>query len=700
MNSNWLSPKFLEGQRYVGSNFDIDSPRLSADEAMDFYSVHMDRALHGYTYNGHRMTGDQYWYLNFWPIRLNLPNPKGGKPISKMGYPLWCQADDYLFKQLEEADQAGKIAMLFTGRGFGKTYDVSSIFGRGYVTNPLYRGVLSAAVAKHVDNTWLYFKESLNTMEKWHPALRQRRKFNSNDLLQAGWTDYDDNGPIETERALIEKILYDKEAGKTRGRRLDGQLFEEGGDWNCPASLKECIMASLGSWRVGSIVKVRAFIIGTGGSVKSADAKELFLDPDTYSIYAVKHHDGRKTAIFYSTIDKCGGFYEKAGPVLDAETRAIIGHVSQDGIPDREGAEKWLKAERARLANDAVAQKQFIQEYPLTWVECFERSGAAWFNRTLLAAQHTALTVTRTIAPAERGIVRRNPATDQIEFISDPDGPVYLGERPPVDELGRPLAMNNAYIAGLDSIDQSKIDSASPNGSKLAMLIKKRQGPITQTGNLYVCGLIIRPDGPVEIAYALVLLLLEWYDCKVNLEYTKISIVPFMRSKGAFGRLIKRPKIFLSDKENEKYDNQLIGSPMDPWTKSYGINKLKSYFEQHSDKIRFIELLEQALDYEPERQTEFDWIVAMMMAEIADEEMADLLPEIVKPAEVWKKWGYYTNEYGQQVMGILPGQDAEAEMNGNLNVRKHELQKGKIYFIEKDGTPVMAQPMHQLVRDW
>lgn len=689
--SNWLSPKFLEGQRHIGSLHYPDSARLTADEAVDFYNIHLDRALNGYTYNGHRMTGDQYWYLNFWPIRLNLPNPKGGKPLSRMGYPLWCQADDYLFKQLEEADQAGKIAMLFTGRGFGKTYDVSSIFGRGYVTNPLYRGILSAAVAKHVDNTWLYFKESLNTLEKWHPALRQRRKYNSNDLLQAGWTDYDENGPMETERALIEKILYDKEPGKTRGRRLDGQLFEEGGDWNCPASLKECIMASLGSWKIGSIVKVRAFIIGTGGSVKSADAKELFLDPDTYSIYAVKHHDGRKTAIFYSTVDKCGGFYEKAGPVLDQETRAIIGNVTQDGIPDREGAEKWLMSERKKLEKDPRAQKQFIQEYPLNWIECFERSGAAWFNRTLLSAQHTALTVTKQVEQAVRGVMRRSPETGKPEFIEDHDGPCWISERPIP-------GLRNGYVSGLDSIDQGKLESASPRGSKLCLLVKKRQGPIQQTGNKYVAGVFTRPDGLVDDAYNQVLLMTEWYnDCTINLEYTKISIVPYFRKHGAYHRFMKRPKVFATDKQNENFGNLQIGSPMTPWTQSYGIARIKTYVEHHSDLLTNVEQIEQLLDYDPERQTEFDYVVAMIMTEIGDEELADYAPEQEKLPEPWKKMGFYEDNFGNMQWGIMPDQAGLDEISSLNKMRQHELRRNKIYFYEADGTPVMTQQLHLLI---
>ena len=675
-----ISPKFFEGRKPPEEA--LEAPAMS-----DFYATHIDRALNGYSYNGQSMTGDHYWYLNFWPIRLNLPDPKGGPlPIESLDYPLWSQSDDYVFKQFEEARQAGLMSMLFTGRGFGKTYGVSSINGKGYVLNDLWKGVFSAAVDKHVNNTWDYFQESLTEMEERHPFLRRNRLLNSMTMIKAGTITYPNGMQKIKQAGQVEKILYDKEPGKTRGRRLNFQLFEEAGDWSCPATLKECLLASLGSWRVGKIVKVRAFIIGTGGSVKSPQAEELFYNPDTYSIYSVTNYENRKTGIFMPAMAKLGGFYEKTG------------------VPEWEAAEQWLDEERAKLAGDPQAQKRFIQEFPKTPREAFEQSGAAWFNRTLLAQQQTDLIITKITPCSQRGHLMRydESGSKGIRFIPDDEGPFYIAEEPPRDpETGRAVSMRNAYIAGLDSIDQSKIDSASPEGSKLACIVKKRQGPITQSGNMYVAAYVDRPDGPVEIAYDNVLKLLEWYDCQVNLEYSKISIVPFFRAKGAYDRFIKRPKNFLSDREKENFSTLLIGTPMNDWTKNYGIQKVRSYVEQCAYLIRFPDLIEQLLNYQPERQTEFDWVVAMMLCEIADEDMADLLPEIVVAAKPWRKFGYYTDpRTGNKKRGILPDQEEKQEMGKIKQAAQQRLQKGRVYFLEADGTPVAANPVYNNMRDW
>lgn len=676
-----IDRKFFAGRKPPEEG--LESPAMQ-----EFYAEHIDRALNGYSHGGHQMTGDHYWYLNFWPIRLNLPDPNGGPlPIESLDYPLWSQADDYVFKQIEEARLEGLMTMLFTGRGFGKTYGISSINGKGYVLNELWKGVFSAAVDKHVNNTWDYFQESLTEMEERHPFLRRNRLLNSQSMIKAGTITYPGGMQKIKQAGQVEKILYDKEPGKTRGRRLNFQLFEEAGDWTCPASLKECILASLGSWRVGKILKVRAFIIGTGGSVKSKQAEELFYNPDAFSIYPVRTWENRKTGIFMPAMEKLGGFYEKTG-----------------GIPQREEAEKWLDEEREKLAGDPQAQKRFIQEFPKTPREAFEQSGAAWFNRTILASQLTELLVKNPQAQAKRGHLVRyeEGSTKRIRFVEDPEGPFWIGEQPPCDpETGKPVSMRNAYIAGLDSIDQSKLDSASPDGSKLACLVKKRQGSVTQTGNCYVAAYVARPDGPVEIAYDNVLKLLEWYDCDVNLEYSKISIVPFFRSKGAYHRFIKRPKNFLSDKEKEKFNTELIGTPMNDWVKNYGINKIRSYVEQCGNLITMVPLLEQLIEYQPEFQTEFDWVVAMMLAEIADEDMADLLPEVVAPPKPWRKFGYYTDPAtGRKKRGVIPNREAKEEMTKIKLQAKERLQKGRVYFLDADGTPIATNPVYANIRDW
>jgi hypothetical protein len=695
--------KFLEGRQpptpkfYMGR--DVPDELLESPAMIDFYLEHLDKAINGFSYRGTQMTGDHYWYLNFWPIRLNLPDPNGGKiPIEKLDYPYWSAADDYVFKQFEEARQEGMMSMLFTGRGFGKTYGVSSINGKGYVTNPLHRGVFSAAVDKHVNNTWDYFKESLTEMEARHPFLRRGRLLDSQEFIKAGFVSYP-QGMAKTESfGQVEKILYDKDPGKTRGRRLNFQLFEEAGDWSCPASLKECILASLGSWRVGKLVKVRAFIVGTGGSVKSPQAEDLFYNPEAFSIYPVTQWENRKTGIFMPATTKLGGFYE---------TKELR------GVPDEEEAKKWLLEERARIASDPQSQKRFIQEFPLTPRECFEQSGAAWFNRTLLASQLYDLNLAQSstdpkekLKVAKRGqLIRINMGKGEdgqykskIQFVEDPEGPFWIFEQPLQNQHGGLAETRNVYVAGLDSIDQSKLDSATPDGSKLACLIKKRMTGLQQTGNLYVAAYVERPDGPVEIAYENVLKLLEWYNANVNIEYSKISFISYARNHGAYHRLMKRPKVFLSDKENEDFGLALIGTPMTDGTKNLGINKVRTYVEQCCYLIPFIPLIEQLLNYQPKDQTLFDWVVAMMLCEIADEDMIDQVAEIVTPPKPWAQIGFYTDPFtGYMTHGIIPGTGEVDEMKAIDVTSKERLKKGRVYFLEADGTPSMTNPLHSMI---
>lgn len=71
---------------------------ISSIDNIEWYNEQLARiGKKGYTYKGTRLTGDHYWFLNFVPISLKhrLPN---GKVIDELGFPLFCQTDDWLFK--------------------------------------------------------------------------------------------------------------------------------------------------------------------------------------------------------------------------------------------------------------------------------------------------------------------------------------------------------------------------------------------------------------------------------------------------------------------------------------------------------------------------------------------------------------------------------------------------------------------------
>ena len=68
-------------------------------------------------------------------------------------------------------------------------------------------------------------------------------------------------------------------------------------------------------------------------------------------------------------------------------------------------------------------------------------------------------------------------------------------------------------------------------------------------------------------------------------------------------------------------------------------------------------MLNQLLKYSDENKGKFDIVAAMQMAEIADEEVSELVPVAVKEVKnEFQDIGYYKDEKGYTRYGVIPKQ--------------------------------------------
>ena len=192
------------------------------------------------------------------------------------------------------------------------TYAILSVIAKTYFLKPESINYISSTHSGHADEAFSKIKRILAAIEKAHPTLKLARLINTKSHVKSGYEVTKDG--IKTEEgpmSEIQKIIYGDNPGVTKGSRPDTQLLEEVGDWSSgKGNLKACYAASEGSWRVGSIYKCRVFMIGTGGSVSTDQAKDMFLNPDAYNILAVKDFiktTGKKHAVFIPSHYLYGG---------------------------------------------------------------------------------------------------------------------------------------------------------------------------------------------------------------------------------------------------------------------------------------------------------------------------------------------------------------------------------------------------------
>jgi len=629
-----LPKQFFEGR---------NPPPVALDslENIEWYEEQLKRCVLGYEYKNQRVTGDHYWFLNFTPFLVAKKDKHGH--ITKEFDTSWgyyAHMQDYIFKLIEEAHFENKAFMWMAGRGPGKTYMILSIIAKIYHLKSKSHSIISASHSGHANEAFQKELMMLDAISEMHPTLHLSRLQDTKSIVESGQEVTRDGVKYkEGPRSRIQKVIYGDNPGATRGSRPDIQLLEEIGDWSSGAGdLKSCIGASIGSWYVGSIAKARVFMIGTGGSVSSDQAKDLFHAPDAYNILSVDDFKP-KVAVF---------------------------------LP--EASKEYLEREREKKKDDMEIYTKFVQEYPFTIEEVFRKTGTNTFNQRKIAQQWTALHYELKDKRPERGFLEwvKSPSGKiiSVKWSPNPEGNIEIMEHPYHGEDGH-QHYKDLYVMGIDSIDQGILDStATKQRSSLAALVKKRivDGKyFSQTSNLYVAKYLGR-SLDVRWDYEEALKLAMYYDAQVNIEYTRIGIVSYFREAKQYHRLMKRPMIAMpsagsgEDRAIGVLRNQhLIGTPATGNVIDHQDGKIKEYIEDYYQNIFFIDLLEQLRDYQREDRTKYDLVIAMGLCELADEDMMGVAAkEDGSETKDFKLFGYYRDPVtGRKRFGPLPGQSEE-----------------------------------------
>lgn len=645
--SHPLHAKFFEGRT---------PPPVPLDsmENLEWYEEQLKRCVYGFEYRGQRITGDYYWFLNFTPFMVAKKDAKGNATTDfDINFPYFSSMHDYLFKLLEEAHYLGKYFMLMGGRGFGKTYVILSLLAKIYTLKPNSHGMVSASNSGHATEAFNKLRTMLDSIAEVHPTLNLARLSDTQSYIESGQEVTRDGVKYkEGPRSRLQKVIYGDNPGVTRGSRPDIQLMEEIGDWSSgKGSLKECIGASDGSWRVGSIQKCRVFMIGTGGSVSSDQARDLFLSPDVANILSV------------------GDFTKRSGVFVPSHY--MLGGMGWErtGVNNNGAAKKYLDEKRENTRDDMELHSKRVQEFPFTPEECFRKFGTNRFNQRKIADQWTKLHFEDKEQVPQRGFLEwiRDPKSNLVTGVKwsvNPEGNIEIKEQPYRGQDGVE-AFPDLYVGGIDSIDQGIEDSTSTKGrSSLAMMVKKRivDGQFfKQTSNIYVAKYIGR-SLDVRWDYEECLKLTMYYNAKVNIEYTKIGIVSYFREHKQFHRLMKRPMVAMPSGGDGaikmlgiETQTNLIGTPVTPNVIDHQDDKLKEYIEDYSNNIYFVDVLEQLRDYQREDRRKYDLVIAMGLCELADEDMLGVAARSqTTETEQLEAWGWYTDEYGYQQYGVLP----------------------------------------------
>lgn len=599
--------------------------------------------------------GKEYFnpFFVFWMLVFIFEIPKydeNKNPVegSEIDQPLYSNIDRYVFDIMWKGYKKRKYVAFMSGRGIGKSFITSCIEAWYYVLHNGQEIIVSATSEPIVEEAWTKTVDTFDLIEKKFPGYRQKRILDSNIKLLAGEEYYDGNGDLQKRGSLNDarRIVYGDNANKTRGRRPHFQHIEEFAAFPShpsKGSLKNVIGQSKGSWLVMGAFK-KAFVIytGTGGSVNNKDAEDVFTNPLGYNLVSTNEW-GKETGLFIPSFLKYGGTWEATG------------------VPNIELAMMQILKDRKNLESDPVAYLKQLQEFPINLEEVFLIKGTNIFDQDKIAEQ-----IAKAKMATEKGwevgkleyILDSKGNVKGVKFRKDSTGDIIIIEHPQKEANGKIL--NNLYVSGLDSIDQGKMDSLV-EGSMLAMAVKKRisGNMFTKTSNLYVAFYNKRSDH-VRQDYENSLKLSMYYNARINLEYTKINIISFFRERGQFWRFLQRPSIAIGSNVSGTKASQLIGTPVSNHVIAHQNQKLSDYIDDFYYNLIYLPALEQLRDYSLEARTKFDLVVAMELAELADEDF------LGKPAtaggsatEDLTDFGFYRDNRGVKRWGELPKKSKE-----------------------------------------
>lgn len=528
----------------------------------------------------------------------------------------------------------------------------SSFITRPYTTIPNFRSVVSTFSEKHLkptlDKIWLQM-DWLN--ENTEGALKRvRMVINTKTQKRASKKDKDGGEAPDSHRSEVEGLVCD-EPDKLRGDRTQILVYEEAGA--DPVLMKKWVKGTalitvLGGKRVG-----RKIAFGTGGSSKASSMeglKRMTNDPSAYNILPVRHN---------YTQDRR---YILSGLFIPAY-RVVYDLVDKRGWCNLEKAKEWYEAERAKLANSPKDLLEFKSEYCFTIEEALIQHSGNMFPVEELAEQLAAIEVYKTVKKPHTGALtwevdkHTNERTGKAKWREDAEnGKIQILEHPLMSEYGTDY--KNLYVGGIDSIDIGSIDSAQTGDSKVSdfcIVIKKRV--FGQSDPCYVAVYKDRPKDPRE-AYENAAKLLTYYGCQAVLESTRTAIITYFRDHRYYHLLMKRPRSTMPDVS--KGNSNMPGTPATIKVIEHYRELIYDFCLDYSHTIAFRDMLDQLLNYSDEKKKEFDYVAAMGMAELGDEELSVRKPEAREPkGKEFRDIGWYTDNKGYKHYGVIPRNDDE-----------------------------------------
>ena len=662
-NPSWFTEvreTFLRTGRYCSY-----LPRSKRWDA--FWKEQYTRCKYGMVSHGYTITGDNYFFLNFYQLPVVDMDKASGEGTNE-SFPVFFASQYMFFHYLQMCRVLHKNAALMKARSIGFSEINASLAARLYTTIKRSRTVITCFNDTYLNGTFSKLDHALTFINTNADGFFKPRLTDKALEKKSGYQIKIDGQFTDFGWRSVVKGINGSKPSNIRGERVDLLIYDEAGSW---PDLTTAVVQGQELCEVQGVPRGIMLFGGTGGDFGPPleGLKKIYYNPKAFKILPFSH-----TSTQDGTTIESGFFLPYFLQSLNPE------YMDSRGVCNQTEYKKVLQEERNNLL--AVPEDYLKKCAERCWnaEEAFTLEGQNKFNKMKIADQLAKIRLHKIGPRPQVGTIDYTYKSNKhsLENIDGfrwllNSGKVQILEHPVWSDLYKEqiekqkkeaeeqgidfeapvyTEMNDLYVAGIDGIDigaaQTSKETRDP--SDFCIVIKRRAFGLNEPQ--YVAMYKDRPQN-IREAYKIAMCMCRYYNCRINIEATRVGMITWARENKCLQYFMKRPRATLTD---IKYGTtKQYGTPATKTIIEQQTDLIADYVEDYGHNIWFEDMLEQLNGYNDENKTKFDIIAALGMVELADQELSGRQPtKVDKEVEEFQDYGYYINDKGYREFGVIP----------------------------------------------
>lgn len=632
-----------------------------------FWKEQYTRCKYGMVSHGYTITGDNYFFLNFYQLPVVDMDKASGEGTNE-SFPVFFASQYMFFHYLQMCRVLHKNAALMKARSIGFSEINASLAARLYTTIKRSRTVITCFNDTYLNGTFSKLDHALTFINTNADGFFKPRLTDKALEKKSGYQVKIDGQFTDFGWRSVVKGINGSKPSNIRGERVDLLIYDEAGSW---PDLTTAVVQGQELCEVQGVPRGIMLFGGTGGDFGPPleGLKKIYYNPKAFKILPFRHkwtQDG--------TIIESGFFLPYFLQSLNPE------YMDSRGVCNQTEYKKVLQEERNNLL--AVPEDYLKKCAERCWnaEEAFTLEGQNKFNKMKIADQLAKIRLHKIGPRPQVGTIDYTYKSNKhsLENIDGfrwllNSGKVQILEHPVWSDLYKEqiekqkkeaeeqgidfeapvyTEMNDLYVAGIDGIDigaaQTSKETRDP--SDFCIVIKRRAFGLNEPQ--YVAMYKDRPQN-IREAYKIAMCMCRYYNCRINIEATRVGMITWARENKCLQYFMKRPRATLTD---IKYGTtKQYGTPATKTIIEQQTDLIADYVEDYGHNIWFEDMLVQLNGYNDENKTKFDIIAALGMVELADQELSGRQPtKVDKEVEEFQDYGYYINDKGYREFGVIP----------------------------------------------